>query len=229
MANINVVGTLNITIGGQSFGITCPFQNNVACCSENGTYTFFVSGGTGISICPPGGPSWDTSITWSDVCGLNNPPDNVEQVFCDPCVNRCNKNGSPSKYTGSYRWLFTQYVNRSANPIVIPIATYSVSGGYDPKTGKCGEEKICVNGTCLCCNDPDATAEVDLGEKSIDVQYLLKTIAQPYITVTHAQDPTEVCDCYCPGCGPNIFGSCGDYSLNEILNIIRTSESTRCS
>lgn len=228
MANINIVGEFEITIGGQSFGLTCPIQNWATCCTENGTYTFFYSGG-GVSICPPGSPPWNPDITWADLCGLNTPIESIEQVFCDPCANRCCKDcgGTPTSYSGNYKWLFTQYVNRSPNPIVIPLKTYTVTGGYDPQTGKCGENKLCVNGTCVCCNDPEAYAEVNIGSVSKDIEELLKAHYQPYISVPDGEDPTSICSCYCPGCGPNIQGWCGE-DLNFILNIMREVESQQC-
>jgi len=230
MASISVEGTLDITIGGSSYGFTCPFQTNVTCCSSNGTYTFFYAAGGGISVCPPGGPSWDKNITWADLCGLNNPPDTgAQKVFCDPCVNRCSKDGCGGKYTGNYKWLFEMYVNKSNNPVAIPLKTFSVSGGVDDDNlgAGCGTGKLCVNGTCLCCKD-DSYATVDLGEISIDLQTLLKAHVQPYINVENGQDPESVCSCYCAGCGPNIQMSCGE-DLNYILNIMREVESQNCS
>lgn len=230
MANISVRGDLEITVGGQSFGITCPFQNNVTCCTSNGTFTFYYAAGGGITVCPPGSPPWNPNITWSDLCGLNNTSKSPQKVFCDPCANKCSKDGCGSgKYIGNYKWLFEVYLNKSNIPLNIPIATYDVSGGYDdnnPSAG-CGTKKVCVNGTCVCCSK-DETAEVDLGTISKDIQELLTAHTQPFIYVPFGQNPEDVCACTCPGCGPNITMTCGDTDLNEILNIMRQTEALNC-
>lgn len=217
MATIVIKGTLEVSINGQSYaGLTCPMEWSVNCCSQNGTYGF-VWGGGGIGIC------------FGDDC--NSPTlEKVEQTFCDPCVNRCNKDGNQLKYSGSQQWLFNTYVNRSPTPAGILIQTFQVQGGVSatgPSAGRCGEGKLSVNGQSVCCNTDDIEY-VDLGKKSIDIVQLLKAQSQQYITVPAGDDPKEVCDCYCPGCGPSIYGWCGQ-DLGMILNLMRESESQKCS
>ena len=229
MADINVHGELEITIAGQSYGITCPFQTNVTCCTSNGTFTFFYAAGGGITLCPPGSPPWNKDITWADMCGLNNQPNDAQKVFCDPCANKCNKDGCGGKYQGEYKWLFERYINKNNNPVSIPLKTFTVSGGVDdnnPNAG-CGTNKVCVNGTCICCNE-GGTADVDLGTVSKDVTELLKAHVQQFITVSYLDDPEAVCACECPGCGPSLDFTCGDFNINDLLNIMRETEANNC-
>jgi hypothetical protein len=222
MCNISVEGSLDITIEGNSYGFTCPWQTNITCCSEPGTYTVFYQNG-GIGICPPGSPPWDPSITWLDVCGLNkSDTGDYTQVFCDPCLDRCNKDGSIMRYTGNQQWLFTTYVNASPEPRPIILTTFSVSGECC-KNG-CGDldSKLSVNGTECCCRD-NSSLTVYVPEVSKDIKDLLKTIQQPYIST--GGDPQEACACGCPGggiCGPNLGGSCGE--IDAVLQAWREAE-----
>jgi hypothetical protein len=227
MCNILVEGSLDITISGNSFGFTCPWQTNITCCSEPGTYAVFFENG-GIGICPPGRPYWDPSITYWDICGLNkSTTGKYTQVFCDPCLDRCNKDGSVMRYTGNQQWLFTTYVNASPEPRPLILTTFSVSNECC-KNG-CGsfDSKLSVNGTECCCGDVDefgqsVTYTVYVPEVSKDIKELLQAMPQPYIST--GGDPQEACACGCPGagCGPNLYGVCG--GITELLQAWREAE-----
>lgn len=227
MAFINITGQLEITINGQSYGLTCPLDTGVGCCTPNGTYYWYYQGG-GIYMC---GPTYDYNLgRYVDGNCIGNSKE-PEKVYCDPCVNKCCKdcNGNALSYSGEHQWLFNTYIGDSQTISGIKLVEWTVTGGYDGTgTSDCTSSKLCVNGECVCCSAiPEESATVDLGTISKDVTELLKTFTQPYIT-PGTVDPTEYCNCYCPGCGPTFGGSCGQ-DIGMIINMMRQEESQKCS
>jgi hypothetical protein len=215
MANIYIIGSIDISINGQSYGLTCDWGYNIACCSKPGTYTVFYLNG-GISICQPGD---------EELCGLNNNYPSVQytQVFCDPCLNRCNKDGNTLKYNGDQQWLFTTYVNNAPEPRPLVLTTFSASTPY-PKCD--GSGKISVGDVELCCNSNE-NAQIFIEPTIVELKSLLSAYQQPYIPF--GGDPSEACNCGCPfgeaGCGPIVDACSG---LSEIISAMRSVESTRC-
>ena len=232
MSFINLTADLEITINGQNYGLICPLQMDIGCCNINGTYYWYYQNGD-VRLCSPTYNSESGKYEQIDCIGGSHQP---EKVYCDPCANKCSKD-SPSKlsYSGSHKWLFDMYIGNSQTISGIKLAEWTVTGGYDGtiNTSDCNVGKLCVNGKCVCCSaSPEQVETVHLGTISKDITELLKTFTQPYIT-PGAVDPTEYCNCYCAGCGPIAFGGCNTNSgytdLGSIINMLRESESKKCS
>lgn len=212
MCTINFYGSIDITIGGQSFGLTCDWGHGVNCGGPEGTYTVYYLNGS-IGVCPPGS---------EDACGLNQNYPHVQytKVFCDPCLNRCNTDGNVLKYIGDQHWMFTTYVNGSPSPTPLVLDTFTVNiadGDIRFKNVKMsGGDQEC------CCWD-GVILDTYLEPKQIPLESLIQANSQPYIGTEG--DPNLACNCGCPGyCGPVVAG-CG---IDEIFAIWRESESQRC-
>lgn len=208
MCTINFYGSIDITIEGQSYGLTCDWSYSVGCGSPNGTYTVYFLDGS-INVCPPGS---------EESCGLNQNYPSVQytQVFCDPCLNKCTKDGNTQVYNGNQKWMFTTYVNNAPSPRPIVLDTFTVNGN---------DKKLSAGGEGCCCYD-DTTFDIFLEQKQIPIQSLIQASQQPYIE--SGDDPSTACDCGCPTgfCGPVING-CG--SINDIFSMWRDMESNNCT
>lgn len=214
MCTINVYGSVDITIGGQSYGLTCDWGKDVNCNGPFGTYTVYILNGV-LGVCAPGN---------EEACGLNNvnqPYRQHTQVFCDPCINRCNKDGNVLKYQGNQKWLFTTYVNASPNPTPIIVDTFTAS--IDEGDIRFKNLQLSVADKTCCCWEGEIL-DTYLEPKQVSLESLIASSAQPYITT--GGDPSEACNCGCPGfCGPLVNG-CG--SVGEIISLLREIESQNC-
>ena len=175
MAFINITGQLEITINGQSYGLTCPLTAFVGCCHINGTYYWYYQGGN-VYECHPVYDYNKNMYVDGDCIGGSHQP---EKVYCDPCANKCSKD-SPSKlsYSGQYKWLFDMYIGNSQTISGIKLAEWTVTGGQDPAFTRsdCTSSKLSVNGKSVCCGAiPEEFETVDLGTISKDVTELLNS------------------------------------------------------
>lgn len=227
---VNVVYQLDITLNGNSFGLSCEQSTAIGCCSAEGTYRVYYWEGM-LLVAAPGMPLPFPEPTASQ--------GDTPQVFCDPCKNKCTKDGNPLKYNGNEDWLFTTYVNNSPEPEAILINQFTVSKNFNPSKVyrdvngyvRCGplppnatKGVITVNDQSICCTASEPIT-VYLGPVSKDIKELLKAFKQPKIDTNG--DPSEACLCGCPGfCGPAGDDCAG---LGQILNLWRSFESENCT
>lgn len=219
MCVVKIMGNIDITIEGQSLGLTCAFEEHFGCENEPGSYRIYLQNGA-FGVCGPE----------TEYCPLDkNSNVTHKEVFCDPCKPRCTQGDDPQElvYAGQQHWLFTSYVNGAPSPKAIEVYSFEISKRKD----KYGNEILVVQDQECCCNKSGVVLEdfkvILVPEKQVDIQEIIKSSQQ--ISIPGGDDPNTVCDCGCPEeagtCGPKINGCDG---VGDILNQWRSFESKNC-
>jgi hypothetical protein len=218
--SIKIRGGIDITIEGNSFGLSCSYEEDFNCDHEEGTYRIYLLDGT-FGVCGP-----DT-----EVCPLdksNRPDIQHSEVFCDPCKPRCTQTDPPQEleYAGQQEWLFTTYVNGAPSATPILVDSFELKKRKD----KYNNYILVIEDKECCCNKTGVVLDdflvINREQLSIDIKQIVKSSQQQ--SISGGDDPQTVCSCGCPegeSCGPKINGCDG---VGEILDRWREAEAYNC-